>query len=152
MTDLSTFDPDLFLGGEIEGGFETSYARVQPGEYSAMIDDVKVRKINTKDGMSAVMDVTWLILDEDVKKETELERPTCRQGIFLDVNGKGGLERGRNKNIALGRLLEALGIDKGSKWNPEGLKSSLATVRIEHKPNADDPENPYANVTRVAAA
>ena len=152
MTDLSTFDPDLFLGGEMKGGFETSYARVPAGEYSAMIDDVKVRKINTADGEQAVMDVTWLILDEDVKRETELERPTCRQGFFLDVNDKGGLERGKNKNIGIGRLLEALRMDKGAKWSPEGLKSSLATVRVEHKPNKDDPENPYANVTRVAAA
>ena len=152
MTDISTFDPDLFLGGEMKGGFDTSFARVPPGEYSAMIDDVKVRKVNTDDGERAVMDVTWLIIDEDVKKETELERPTCRQGFFLDVNDKGGLERGKNKNVGLGRLLEALGIDQGDKWSPEGLKSSMAVVRVEHKPNKDDPENPYANVTRVAAA
>ena len=89
-----------------------------------MVDDVKVRKVNTKDGLRAVMDVTWLILDEDVKKETELERPTCRQGFFLEVNDKGGLERGKNKNVGLGRLLEALGINQGDKWSPEGLKSS----------------------------
>ena len=152
MSDLSTFDPDLFVGAQTEGGFETSYERVQPGEYSAMVDDVKVRKVNTEKGVSVVMDVTWLILDEEVKKETELERPTCRQGFFLDVNEKGGLDRGKNKNVALGRLLEVLGINKGAKWSPDGLKSSLATVRVEHKPNKDDPENPYANVTRVAAA
>ena len=152
MTDLSTFDPDLFLGGEMKGGFETSYARVSPGEYSAMIDGVKVRKVNTKDGERAVMDITWLILDEEVKKETELERPTCRQGFFLDINDKGGLERGKNKNVGLGRLFAAIGIDQGDKWSPEGLKGYLGTVRIEHKPNEDDPENPYANVTRVAAA
>ena len=152
MTDLSTFDPDLFLGGETTGGFETSYARVSPGEYSAMLDGTKVRKVNTNDGEQAVMDVTWLILDEEVKKETELERPTCRQGFFLDINDKGGLDRGKNKNVGLGRLLEALGINKGDKWSPEGLKGSLAVVRVEHKPNEGDPENPYANVTRVAAA
>ena len=152
MSDLSTFDPDEFLGAEIAGGFETSYERVPPGEYSAMIDDVKIRKINTESGVSAVMDITWLILDEGVKKETELERPTCRQGYFLDVNEKGGLDRGKNKNVALGRLLEIFGIAKGDKWSPEGLRSSMATVRVEHKPNKDDPENPYANVTRVAAA
>ena len=152
MTDLSTFDPDLFLGGEMDGGFETSYARVSPGEYSAMIDGVKVRKVNTEDGERAVMDVTWLIIDEEVKKETELERPTCRQGFFLDINDKGGLERGKNKNIGLGRLFDAIGIGQGDKWSPEGLKGLLATVRVEHKPNKDDPENPYANVTRVAAA
>ena len=151
MSDLSTFDPDLFLGGEIEGGFETSYERVPAGEFSAMIEDVKVRKINTENGEQAVMDITWLILDEEVKKETELERPTCRQGVFLDVNKKGGLERGKNKNVGVGRLLEALGMDKGAKWSPEGLKSSTAVIRVEHKPNKDDPENPYANVTKVAA-
>ena len=152
MADQSTFDPDLFLGAEVAGGFETSYERVPAGEYPAMIEDVKVRKVNTENGVSAVMDVTWLILDEDVKKATELERPTCRQGLFLDINEKGGLDRGKNKNVALGRLLEVLGVNKGDKWSPEGLKSSTATVRVEHKPNKDDPENPYANVTRVAAA
>ena len=152
MTDLSTFDPDLFVGAETKGGFDTSYAKVSPGEYRAMFDGAKVRKVNTEDGERAIMDVTWYILDEDVKKETELERPTCRQGFFLDINEKGGLERGKNKNVGLGRMLEALGVGQGDKWSPQGLKGSLATVRVEHKPNKDDPENPYANVTRVAAA
>ena len=151
-TDLSTFDPDLFMGAEENSGFETVYEKVSPGEYSALIDSIKTKKVNTVDGERAVMDVTWHILDEDVKKETELEKPTVRQGIFLDINKKGGLDRGKNKNVGLGRLLDALGINDGKPWSPETLLGSRANIKVEHKPNKDDPENPFVNVTKVASA
>ena len=151
-TDLSTFDPDLFVGAEEEGGFETTYEKVPPGEYNAVIDSIAAKKVDTKDGVKAVMDVTWHILDEEVKKETELEKPTCRQGIFLDVNKKGGLDRGKNKNVALGRMLEAIGINDGKPWSPGSIVGSQAIARVEHKPNKEDADNPFVNVTRVTAA
>ena len=152
MSDLSTFDPDLFMGAEENSGFETTYEKVSPGDYTALLDNIKTKKVNTEEGERAVMDVTWHILDEDVKKETELEKPTVRQGIFLDINKKGGLDRGKNKNVGLGRLLDALGINDGKPWSPETLLGSQAVIRVEHKPNKDDADNPFVNVTKVAAA
>ena len=150
MSDLSNFDPDLFLGGQTETGFETSYERVPPGEYPAIVRGVTARKVTDREGNdSIVMDITWMVTDPEVKRITEMDEPTVRQGIFLDVNEKGGLERGKNKNVALGRVLDATGQNKGKNWSPKALEGATAVVTVEHKPNESDPENPYANVTRV---
>ena len=102
-TDLSTFDPDLY-SLELKKKVASKLLMRKYHLESTMLSltSIAAKKVDTKDGVKAVMDVTWHILDEEVKKETELEKPTCRQGIFLDVNKKGGLDRGKNKNVTLG--------------------------------------------------
>jgi hypothetical protein len=147
---ISAFDPALFMGGETESGFDTSYATVPPGEYRGQIDKVMVNKVNTKDGERAVMNVSWSILDEDVKKAMDVEKAMSRQTIWLELNDKGGLDRGKHKNVDLGKLLTGLGMNDGKPWSPSGLVGNLAMVKILHSPNQNDPENPYANVVSVS--
>lgn len=152
----SAFDPDAFLspGNEITDSFDTTIAKVPPGEYRAQVDKIaKPRKFQAKSGDEMVaFDITWAILDEDVKAETELAKPTSRQTIFLDINEDGSLARGKNKNVGLGRLREALGQNQpGQPWNPNMLVGALAMVKIEHSPNERNPDDPFANVVAVAA-
>ena len=152
MTDLSTFDPEVFMNTETETSLATSYEVVPEGDWLGVVDSTKVRKVDTQDGQRAVMDVNWVILDEEVRKITEMERPMARQGIFLDINEKGTVDRGKGKNVRLGKLLDALGMNASKKWAPSHLVGAQGKVTVSHSPNPNDPENPYANVTRVASA
>ena len=152
--DLSAFDPELFMNSDLESGFETSFTKVPEGEWSATIDDVRIEKIQLKDdkGEAVKMTVNWAVTDPAVKEETGMEKPIARQGFFLDITDSGTLDRGKGKNVRLGQILEATGIgNDGSSWSPAGLKGLSATVQVKHKPNPDDPENPFVNVTKVAA-
>ncbi len=147
---VSAFDPAMFMGGEMESGFDTTYATVPAGEYRAQIEKVITNKVDTKDGPRIVMNISWNILDEEVKKAMDVEKATSRQSVWLELNPKGGLDKGKHKNVDLGKFLTGLGINKGKPWKPDGLNGLAAMVKITHSPNVNDPENPYANVVSVS--
>lgn len=153
MTDeLSTFNPETFMATEEESGFDTTFPVIPIGEYTAQLDQVEVKKATMKDGVErAVMELRWAVLDESVKSETGLAKPTVRQSIFLDINERGGLDKGKGKNIGLGRLLDGLGMNTGKPWTPKSLEGGMATIKVIHKDNPDDPENPYSNVQKVTS-
>lgn len=152
MSDVSSFDPQSFIDSSIEGANDTSIVPIPQGEWLAQVDNVRARKIDTKDGPRAIMDVTWEILDESVKEELEREKVTCRQSVFLDVTGEGSIDLGKGKNRQLGLLREAVGQNDPSRpWAPSMLIGNPAKVVVEHSPNENDPENPYSNVTRVTS-
>lgn len=159
MADASAFDPTVFLGSEvIQSGFETHMTKVPAGDYQAIIDSVNSKHVEvTVEGggkeKRLVMAIVWNVLDEEVKKSTELDKPTVRQDIWIDINEAGtGLATGKNKNIGLGNLLEAFGLNNGKPWSPNGLVGNMATIKVIEQLNKEDPENPYVKVAKVARA
>jgi len=153
--DDSLFNPDTFLEQTVTGSMDTKYPVIPAGEYPAISKSIAARKMpNVKkpeQGSFTVVDIVWLIDDAGVKEATKLDEPTCRQSIFLDLDAEGKLDLSATKNVQLGRLREALGLN-----NPEvvfsfsQLVGQPALVKIEHSPNPTDSENPYSNVTKVA--
>jgi len=151
----SLFNPETFLEGAVTGANDTKYPLIPAGEFPAISKSLAAREMpNTKNpiqGPYTVLDIVWGIDDAEVKEATELESPTCRQSVFLDLH-EGVLDMRATKNVQLGRLREALGLNDPEKpFSFKDLVGQPALVRVEHTPNAKDPENPYANVTKVAA-
>lgn len=147
---MSTFDPTAFLNTEMKGAIDTTVIPIPEGEYSAQISrEPKFRKIDTKNGERVVMDVSWVIEDEAVKKITLMDNPVARQSVFLELTEAGAIDHSRGKNRPLGLLREAVGQNGKGLWSPAMLQGAVAKVRIEHSPNENDPDSPYANVTRV---
>ncbi len=147
---MSVFDPDAFMQSSTDSAMDTVLTPVPHGDRKGQVDNIKVRQ-NEKDGeVYTIMDVSWHILDEESKKATGLEKPVCRQSVFLDLTPEGALDNGKGTNIQLGRLREAVGQNsKGKKWSPSMLVSALALCHID--PDKNDPEN-YSRVTKVAKA
>lgn len=117
----TTFDPAVFENLVVEGANETKSTPVPEGDYAAIIDAVRVKSIDISKGDRAgqtvpILEVTWHILDEDGKLGELLNRDkvTVRQDIWLDIVN-GGLAFGPNLNLALGRLREALDLNKPNK-------------------------------------
>ena len=150
----SLFNPDTFLEQTVTGALDPKYPIIPPGEYPAISKSLKAREMpNEKEpakGPYTVVDIVWAIEDAGVKEATGLDSPTCRQSVFLDLH-EGKLDMRPKKNIQLGRLREALGLNDPDKpFSFNDLVGQPAIVRIEQSPNAKDPENPYSNVTKVA--
>lgn len=144
---MSIFDPEVFMGTTVEGEIDTKIIPVPEGEYLGQI--LKLTYRTNSDG-STIMDVHWEILDEEVKKITLMDVPVCRQGVWLDLLEDGvNLDMSPGKNRQLGLVRESVGQNTPKPWNPNMLLGQSATVRVEHSPNANDPESPYANVKRV---
>jgi hypothetical protein len=150
------FDINQVLSETQDAGFETKFTQVDPGEWPAVIDKVAGRSFPKKDDPSQeshIVDITYAIDDAGQRAKTGLEKPTVRQSIFLDlVDGK--LDKSKNKNITLGRLLMALGFQDENgqslrQWSFNDLVGRAVVVKVEQSPNPKSPKDPFVNVTSV---
>ena len=145
------FNPDQFLDMQIEGQNDTKIITVPAGEYTAMIEEVKVRQWQAKADPSKsglTLDVQWSIDDASVKELLGRDKVTVKQGIMLDLTDAGGLDMGKGRNIGLGRLREALDLNQpGRPFSFTMLTGRVARVSVSHR-IADD--NIFAEVKQVA--
>lgn len=148
---MSQFNPEVFLGTQYNAPTDSKYIPVPAMEYpAASVADIKVRT-NIGDEQRTVMDITWEILDDTARQVTGMEHPSARQGIFLDLTPEGALDMGKGKNVALGRLREALKQNGPQPWSPMMMKGGMARVVVEHVPSKKGDGDIFANVTRVSA-
>lgn len=147
------FDPTTFLNDTVTGANDTKYIPVPQGEYPAVIKTVAARQFPSKNDPETVytaVDVTYEIDDEGVKTATGLDAPTVRQSVFIDLTPNGKIDQSKGKNIALGKLREALGVNDPNKpFSFSDLVGRAAIVSVEHTPNDKSPGDVYANVTKV---
>jgi hypothetical protein len=147
----SVFNADAFLNTEITGEMDTKVVPIPEGDWSSQVMKVAFREVTQKDGVKrAIMDVTWEVLDEEVKKSTKLEKPMARQSVFLDLNEQGGLDMGKGRNIQLGKLREAVGQNRSGKaWSPAMLTGQMAIVSIKQRIEGDDIYSDIKKVTKL---
>jgi len=131
----SAFDLDGFMSQPADAG-TTSIAPIPEGEYLAIIDDVKPRVVNTKNGEAMALDVFCLLQDEALKKTLGRETLTVKAGFFLAMNGSK-LDMSAGKTTRLNRLPEALGqTDAG--WTPGKLKGAgPVKVKVSQRVDGD---------------
>ena len=147
---MSTFNAEEFLSTTSNEAIDTKIVPIPEGDHKAQITKIGVRSIDTAEGARSILDLTWEVLDENVKKATGMEKPTARQSIFLDLTEQGSLDFGKGKNRALGLVREALGQNKpGKSWAPRMLENQMATIKIAHRPDKNDPENIFSDVKKV---
>jgi hypothetical protein len=126
---MSNFNPDTFMQASVEGVVSTQYSAIAEGEFPGYVKGVAARATE----QASMMDVTWVVDDEEVKNETGLSEPTVRQTIFLDVDDNGMLDLGKGKNVQLGRLRAALGQNDGGAWSPSMLEGQAALITITQR-------------------
>lgn len=150
-----TFDPSSFLTQETDQQMDTQFILIPAGEYPAMIKKIDARQQQNPNDPSQVwtiIDITYAIDDQGVREETGLPEPSIRQSLFLDLDDSGKLATGKGKNVNLGRLREAVGLNKpGVAFSFDALVGQAVIVAVSHTPDKKDPEIIYANVKKVAA-
>lgn len=147
------FDPNQFLNDSVTGANDTKYIPVPQGEFPAIIKAVNARQMPSKADPGkfvTVADVVYEIDDQTVRTATGLDTPTVRQSVFLDLTPEGKLDMSKGKNIGLGKLREALGLnDPNKSFSFADLPGRAAIVQVEHTPNEKSPGDVYANVSKV---
>jgi hypothetical protein len=145
-------DPQAFLDQTIQGANSTTRIPIPVGDYPCIIKDIAYRTIERKDqpgAMSHVLDVVYAIDDANVREVTGLPQPTVRQTCWLDLTDEGKLDMSKGKNVDLGRLREALGLnDPSVPFSFNQLKGQACFVKVVQNPSKDGKET-YANVDRV---
>jgi len=146
---MSTFDPDTFLHTEYEGQLDTRRVPLPEGEYVGVIADINPG--STPKG-TAFMEVRWDIEHPELEGEIGRPRSQVRQTVWLDLTEAGDLDFGKGKNIQLGKLRAAVGQNApGQPWSPSQLVGQSARVRVKHRPDKNDSEIVYEEVSGVSA-
>jgi hypothetical protein len=145
------FSPEQLMQLEIAESNSTKSEPVPIGEYNAIIKEVKARSWTKKDDPSVsglALDIIWEIDDANVKAALDRDTVTCKQGIMLDLTAAGGIDTGKGKNVGLGRLREAVGLNEpGRSFSFNQLAGRVARVKVKHRPDGD---NIYSEVEAVA--
>lgn len=151
---MSNFDPSQLLNITVEGANDTRLIPVPEGEYAAIIEDVQMRS-----GVSQKTQEPWARLDlkcsiEDSQLQATIGRkPSVRGGVMLDLTDQGTLDLGRGRNIGLGRLREACGLNQpGQSFSFTQLVGQYVKVRVGHRADPKDPSLVYDEVKAFAKA
>lgn len=146
---MSSFDPDTFLNTTYEGELDTRRVPLPVDDYVATI--LEVNPGTTPRG-TAYMEILWEVDHAELASELGRPKSRVRQTVWLDLTESGDLDFGRGKNIMLGRLREAVGQNApGQPWSPAQLVGQAARVRVKHRPDKNDPEVVYEEVSGVSA-
>jgi hypothetical protein len=135
-----SFDPESFLNTDVQGEVSTVYTPIPAGEFPGVIDDVSAKEVvSTKNGNTYhFLEVRYTIDSEEVRSATGMDSPKARQSMILDFTEAGTLDLGKGKNVNLGKLLEATGLNNPAKpWNFQMLVGKAVNCLIKHR-TADD--------------
>lgn len=132
-----TFNPQEFMNASVEGANDTHYVPIPEGEYPAVIDALSEPAFTDKGNI--YIHVTWSIDSEPLRKQMDREKVTIRQTIWLDLDKEGKLDRGKGKNVPLGRLREAVGMN-GATFKFPSLVGLVARIKVSQRLDKDSGE------------
>ena len=147
------FSAEQFLDMQVNESNDTKVIPVPVGEYLAVCKEVKVRTWTSKKdpSMSGIaFDLVWTIDDANVKALLGREEINVKQGIMVELTEAGGLDMGKGKNVGLGRLREAVDLNKpGQPFSITMVTSRMAKIAVKHR---IDGETIFAEVGAITRA
>lgn len=128
-----SFDPETFLDATFSESNATTFEPIPPGEYPAVIDEIKFSNGVSKDGNPwSRIEVKWVLEDKALAERLGRKVLSSRQNIMLDFLESGGLDMGKGRNINLGRLREAVDLNRpGEAFSFRMLTGRRAKVKVE---------------------
>lgn len=126
------FDPDTFLDTVVDGANAEERTLIPAKVYSAFIEDLGTVTGERKDGDPWVqLVVKWNVDDEGVRAELNRDKVLLSQYMFIDLDERGGIAQGTNKNVQLGKLRRAVGKNTG-QFSPRELIGCYAKIDVRH--------------------
>lgn len=150
----SNFDAASFLASTVTDANDTKVVPVPVGEYVAVIEKVDIRPWTSRDGQKSglALDVIHAIDDSTGALKTLLGRDkiTVKQGLMLDTTEQGGLDMGKGRNVSLGKLREATGLNvAGQPFSFLNLVGHVVKINVSHRVDGD---SIFADVKGVTKA
>lgn len=148
------FSPDQFLDMQVTEANDTKIVPVPVGEYNAVVSEVKVASWQKKDDPSVAglkLQITWELDSPEVKALLQRDKVTVRQDQMLDLTESGGLDMGKGRNVGLGRLREATGLNTpGQPFSFTMLTGRMAKVSIKHRVDGDTIYSEVKGVAKIS--
>jgi hypothetical protein len=147
-----TFDPATFLNQSFDEALDTKVVPCPVGEYLGLAEKVEVKPWAARDGSSSGLkvEIVWDIQDENAKAVTGRDPVRVRQQQMLDLTDTGQLDFAKGKNVGLGRIREALGLNTpGEPFSFAMIQGRMAKVKVSHRASGEDL---YDEVKAIASA
>lgn len=136
------FNPEDFLNQTGDQAMDTKVTPPPVGEYRASADKVEIKTWQKRDDPSVhglKLVIQWSIDDHAVLALLDREKVTVRQDIMLDVTEQNGLDYGKGKNVTLGRVREAVGLNTpGQPFAPSMIQGRQAKIKVGHRVDGED--------------
>jgi hypothetical protein len=152
---MGSFDPDRFMNQSFDAPNDTTMIPCPAGEWVGLTEEPVLKEIvSKKTGISYPQLTINIAIDDPAVTEKTNRKPTkVRFQSLLDLNEAGDLDMGPGKNIALGRLREACGVNRpGQRFNIRDLAGKTVKARVSHRPDDSDPSVVYDEVKAVTKA
>lgn len=149
---MTTFDPNTFLNMTVEESNDTKIIPCPAGEYLAIAEKVDIKPWASRDGSSSglKLEVLWDIDDSNVKALLGRDTVKVVQQQMLDLTDTGQLDMSKGKNVGLGRIREALGLNvPGQPFSFGMIAGRPAKVIVSHRAVGEDL---YAEIKKIASA
>lgn len=142
---MPNFDPETFMQQTIDAPLETEYALVPEGEYRATIDDFTSEAFEQIDftykkgqragqpGTMTKFSCPFVIQDDAVKAEMGRDKVVVTKQINLDFDETGGIAKGKNRNIELGRVMSACGLNAQGSSVSQLRGAGPVMVKVVHR-------------------
>jgi hypothetical protein len=156
-----SFDPEQFMQTAVVGTLDTKYTPIPEEEYQMILGKPEPRTVKREDGSIALVVEIPCFVDPSLRiksgdgngktigEYTGMEKPSARFTLWPDLTPQGNLDLSRGKNVALGRLREAVGQNNEKEWNWSMLEGKMIRGNVKHTIRKDD-GSAFANVNRVA--
>ena len=148
---MGTFDPQQFLDVNLTEANSTQYTPIPEGDYTLVSTEVKARPWTSKDGASSGMaiDIIYDVDDPHVRELMGRDKVQVKQGLMLDLNPNGGISTEKGRNVNLGRVRDAMGLN--TPGQPFNFRMMVGQVVKGHiKPRIADDGQIYNDVSAVA--
>jgi len=139
------FDPDAFMQTTIEDAFEEKRSLIPAGEYMATVENLEAKTVG--EANRPIINMRLRLVNTG---DEETEGRVLYHTLWLDMDERGALMTGPNKNIGLGQFLSALGLN-GKPWNPTMFEGQVVLIQVSHGMNKRTGEM-EERIPRVAKA
>lgn len=139
------FNPDEFMNTSFDSNeeFETKRSLIDANEYDAVIEEIEARLVG--DDNKPILSTRLKLVNTG---DDNIDGRNLFHTIWLDMDSQGALQYGKDKNIGLGQLLAAVGLN-GKPWNPGMLKGQLIHIKVGQRFNkrTEEMENVVQRIT-----
>lgn len=134
---MPDFDMNSFMTAAYTEANSTEMVPIDEGEYRAISGELEWSEVTSSKDPSKKwpkLRVPWTIESPEQSAKTGRAAIRINQDILLDRTPEGMLDMGEGKNIALGRLRNALGLNqKGVPFRFDQIPGRQALVKVKHR-------------------
>lgn len=137
----TSFNPDEFLNTQYDEALDTKVTPCPVGEFPGLAEKVDIKPWAARDGSSSGLKlvVIWDIQDEGAKQVAMRDPLRVKQEQMLDLTETGQLDMGKGKNVGLGRIREALGLNTpGEPFAFSMIQGRMANCKVSHRVSGED--------------